>query len=280
MPELPEVEHVKRQLDQMIGLPRRVTGLEAFRKDLRFPIPKKLKTIMNGKPVLAIERRAKYLLFRFEDGWLLSHLGMTGSWREIKVGEERILHDHVRLDFENGLSLIFNDPRRFGFIDWVEKIEVHPRLSHLGPEPLEDEFTGEALFLKLRKRTAPIKAMIMDQRIVVGVGNIYASEALFRARIKPTRAAGRVTRVECEVLVKEIREILKEAIGSGGSTIRTYRSADGSQGGFQSRFYVYERDGEPCLRCRKELGANQKVPTIVAKMIGTRSTYWCPRCQK
>lgn len=280
MPELPEVEHVKRQLGQMIGLPRRVAGFETFRRDLRFPIPKKLKTIMNGREIVAIERRAKYLLFKFEDGWLLSHLGMTGSWREIKNGEERILHDHLRLDFENGLSLIFNDPRRFGFIDWVEEIETHPRLSHLGPEPLEATFTAEVLFRKLRKRTAPIKALIMDQRVVVGVGNIYASEALFRARIKPTRQGGRVTRVECEVLVKEIRAVLKEAIGSGGSTIRTYRSADGSQGGFQARFLVYERDGEPCLRCLKELGPKGGIPTIVSKMIGTRSTYWCPRCQK
>lgn len=272
MPELPEVEHVKRQLDHLIGLPRQVSSIEFFRKDLRFPIPKKLKTLLPGLHLIAIERRAKYLLFKFKEGWLLSHLGMTGAWREITAGEEKILHDHVRLNFENGLSLIFNDPRRFGFIDWVETLEDHPRLNHLGPEPLNAEFTAETLFKKLRGRKAAIKTMIMDQRIVVGVGNIYASEALFRAGIRPTRAAGRVTLQECERLVAEIRTILLEAIASGGSTIRTYRSADGTEGSFQSRFFVYERKGESCLKC--------KVTNISSKMIGSRSTYWCARCQK
>lgn len=272
MPELPEVEHVKRQLNRLLESPRQVSSLEFFRKDLRFPLSPKLKKLVSGRDILTVERRAKYLLFKFEDGWLLSHLGMTGAWREIGPKEKRILHDHVQLNFKDGLSLIFNDPRRFGFIDWVANLESHPRLSHLGPEPLETEFTAEVLFQKLRKRTAPIKAMIMDQRIVVGVGNIYASEALFRAGIRPTRAAGKVTMDECKRLVKEIKVILKQAIDSGGSTIRTYRSADGSEGSFQSRFFVYERAGESCLKC--------KTGKIVSKVIGSRSTYWCPNCQK
>lgn len=275
MPELPEVEHVKRQLNELIETPRRVSSLEFFRKDLRFPLSPKLKKQVAGREVLGIERRAKYLLFKFEDGWLLSHLGMTGAWRSIGPKEKKILHDHVQLNFAGGLSLIFNDPRRFGFIDWVANKDSHPRLSHLGPEPLGDEFTASYLHGKLRKRTAPIKAMIMDQRIVVGVGNIYASEALFRAGIKPTRAAGKITLQECENLVREIRATLKEAIEAGGSTIRTYRSADGSEGSFQSRFFVYERAGEPCLRC-----PSTKPSKIVSKVIGGRSTYWCPRCQK
>lgn len=273
---------MKRQLESLIGCPRRIQSFDHFRRDLRFPIPKKLKTVMNGREVLGIERRAKYLLFKFADGWLLSHLGMTGAWRQISAGETKILHDHVQLNFADGLSLIFNDPRRFGFVDWVESLEDHPRLSHLGPEPLTDAFTADVLFAKLRKRSAAIKTMIMDQRIVVGVGNIYASEALFRAGLRPMRAAGRVTLNECERLVKEIKIILGEAIDSGGSTIRTYRSADGSQGSFQSRFFVYERDGLECLKCNGRGRSDQKtrLQKISTKMIGSRSTYWCPRCQK
>ncbi|CAN5637733.1 bifunctional DNA-formamidopyrimidine glycosylase/DNA-(apurinic or apyrimidinic site) lyase [soil metagenome] len=277
MPELPEVEHVKRQLGALIGIPRRVESIEFFRKDLRFPIPMKLKLKLAGNDVIAIERRAKYLLFKFAHGWMLSHLGMTGAWREIGQNENAILHDHVRMNFADGFSLIFNDPRRFGFIDWVDDIERHPRLDHLGPEPLEPGFTGEQLFRKLRKRTAAIKTLIMDQRIVVGVGNIYASEALFRAGLRPTRPAGRVTLAECERLVHEIKIILQAAIESGGSTIRTYRSADGSQGSFQSRFFVYERDGQACLKCN---GTNVKSVLIQSRMIAARSTYWCSRCQK
>jgi formamidopyrimidine-DNA glycosylase len=271
MPELPEVEHVKRQLGHLIGLPRRVASIEYFRKDLRFLLPIGLKKSLPGKELIAIERRAKYLLFKFSDGWLLSHLGMSGAWREIKPGEKKIPHDHVQLNFDNGPHLIFNDPRRFGFLDWVESIESHIRLQHLGPEPFDSSFTGDFLFEKLRKRQAAIKTMIMDQRLVVGVGNIYASEALFRAKVRPGRAAGRVTRDECERLVCEIKVILKAAIDAGGSTIRTYRSADGTVGKFQSRFFVYGRDGESCLKCRST--------TISMKVIGGRSTFWCSKCQ-
>ncbi len=277
MPELPEVEHVKRQLGRLIGLPRQVESIEYFRKDLRFVLPVRLKKNLPGKELLEIERRAKYLLFRFSDGWLLSHLGMSGAWREIKRGEKRILHDHVQLNFKNGPSLVFNDPRRFGFIDWVESTskDSHVRLKHLGPEPFDKSFTGTHLFEKLRKRQAPIKAMIMDQRLVVGVGNIYASEALFRAKVRPGRAAGKVTRDECEILVNEMRIILTAAIEAGGSTIRTYRSADGSEGQFQSRFSVYGREGETCLQCKVQ-GKSTK---ISMKVIGGRSTFWCSKCQ-
>jgi formamidopyrimidine-DNA glycosylase len=286
MPELPEVEHVKRQLTEIIGgpkgLPRRVESIEFFRKDLRFPIPIKLKRKLAGNDVLSIERRAKYLLFKFADGWLLSHLGMTGSWREFGHDEERNLHDHVQIHFADGRNLMFNDPRRFGYIDWVEDTDAHPRLDHLGPEPLDDDFTGDVLFEKLRGRSAAIKSMIMDQRIVVGVGNIYASEALFQAGVRPMRPAGRVTRNECASLAREIKSILQAAIESGGSTIRTYRGADGSQGSFQFRFSVYERDGEPCLKCNGPgPGKPLSKPVVIkSRMIGARSTYWCARCQK
>ncbi len=281
MPELPEVEHVKRQLQDLIGSKRPVVSIEFFRKDLRFPIPPILKVKLAGNFVLAVERRAKYLLFRFADGFLLSHLGMTGSWRKLEAGEARLVHDHVQINFEGDLALIFNDPRRFGYLDWVDTISNHPRLNHLGPEPFDDAFTGEFLLHKLRGRSAAIKTLIMDQRIVVGVGNIYASESLFRAGVRPTRKAGRVTLDECRRLVDEIRTILKAAIESGGSTIRSYRGADGKTGGFQSRFFVYERDGQPCLQCNaRGNGRGLKVVCISNRMLGARSTYWCSRCQK
>lgn len=271
MPELPEVENLKRQLEAILPLPDRITSVRFFRKDLRFPIPSKLKSLLPGTRITAIERRAKYLLFRSDDGWFLSHLGMSGSWRSVVDQDERRLHDHVELKFESGATLVFNDPRRFGYVDWVENHGQHVRLDHLGPEPLDEVFTGEVLFRSLRGRKAAVKTSIMDQRIVVGVGNIYASESLFRARVRPTRAAGRITRIECDVLVNEIKTILREAIESGGSTIRTYRGADGASGQFQSRFSVYERDGEPCFSCQ--------TGRIRSKVLGSRSTYWCPQCQ-
>lgn len=276
MPELPEVEHVKRQLGDLIGLPRRVKTLQYFRKDLRFPLPTTLRKTLPGKELVAIERRAKYLLFKFSDGWMLSHLGMSGAWRELPTDEAKIVHDHVMLEFDNGLRLIFNDPRRFGFIDWVQDQTSHVRLKHLGPEPFDSKFSGEMLFKNLRKRQAPIKAMIMDQRLVVGVGNIYASEALFRARVRPSRAAGKVTLDECTRLAEEIRIVLQAAIDAGGSTIRTYKSADGSKGSFQHRFSVYGREGEDCLVCK----ASGRKTKISMKVIGGRSTFWCSKCQK
>lgn len=271
MPELPEVEHVKRQLEQLLRLPARVSKVHFFRADLRFPIPKDLARKFQNSEVLSIERRAKYLLFRTSQGAFLSHLGMSGSWRPAEPNEPLRLHDHVEVLFASGLRLLFNDPRRFGLVDWVEPHGKHDRLDHLGPEPLAIDFSGETLFKSLRRRKAAIKVSIMDQRIVVGVGNIYASEALFRAGLRPTRAAGRLTRQDCDRLVHEIKEILKQAIDSGGSTIRTYRGTDGGPGQFQSLLAVYERDGDRCVRCQKGV--------IRTKTIGGRSTYWCPKCQ-
>ncbi len=273
MPELPEVEHVKRQLISLLGGGLRVASVEYFRKDLRFPLPEFLIQKLPGESLVTIERRAKYLMFKFVDGWLLSHLGMSGAWRELNPGEAKILHDHVRIEFENGPTLIFNDPRRFGFIDWVplDSFKTHVRLEHLGPEPLEEVFSAEYLFAKFRKRKASVKTMLMDQRLVVGVGNIYASEVLFRAGIRPGRAAGRVTFEEAKKLVNEIRTVLSAAIDAGGSTIRTYKSADGTAGTFQSRFFVYGREGEICRKCRKS--------KVSMKVIGSRSTFWCSRCQ-
>lgn len=273
MPELPEVENLRRQLGAGLDLPRPVRSIEFFRKDLRFKIPPRIKKEVEGAKLLSVERRAKYLLFRFESGVMLSHLGMTGSWRQTQeaLKAEGHVHDHVRMTFADGRQLIFNDPRRFGYLDWAKGDgEGSTFLKHLGPEPLSDAFTGERLFGFLRRRKAAIKVLLMDQRTVVGVGNIYASESLYRAKVRPSRPGAKVTREECERIVLSIREVLAEAIDAGGSTISDYRHTDGSSGEFQDRFRVYDRKGEACLTCGKK---------ISSRVMGGRSTYWCAGCQ-
>lgn len=287
MPELPDVENVRRQLESMLEIapkalmPRYLLGAEFFRKDLRFPFSKTLRQrLASGEklgPVLGIERRAKYLLFRFESGCLLSHLGMTGAWREIdrntqpgEFAKRRGKHDHVRLLFDHGQSFVFEDPRRFGYMDWVDDPNQHKLLNHLGPEPLSAEFHADYLFQLTRGKTSSIKSFIMDGRRVVGVGNIYASEALYRAKVRPTRRAGKLKREEAERLVLGIREVLQAAIDSGGSSIRDFKGADGYRGGFQDLHLVYDRAGEPCRTCGTK---------IVSKQITGRSTFWCPNCQ-
>jgi formamidopyrimidine-DNA glycosylase len=221
-------------------------------------------------PLLGIERRAKYLLFKFHSGYFLSHLGMTGFWRQIAPNEPLLLHDHILIHFENETALMYNDPRRFGYVDWVEDLEQHPLLKHLAPEPLSPEFSKSYLVDTCRKKKVSIKNLIMDQRRVVGVGNIYASEALFRAGIRPTRMAGRVSAIELERLVQSIKLVLSEAIEHGGSTVKDFKGADGYAGRFQSRLFVYDREGECCRKCKTK---------IVSKQLGGRSTYWCPVCQ-
>lgn len=197
---------------------------------------------------------------------------MTGTWRVFNVGEEKD-HDHIYLSFENGLRLAYRDPRRFGVLDFVAVNSDlrHPRLRHLGFEPLKPELTGESLWQKLRGKKTTIKVAIMDQKIVVGVGNIYASEALFDARIIPTLPSAKVSRQRCEVLVAAIKKILQEAIAAGGSSISDYQQLSGEAGDFQNRFKVYDRAGEACRACGTR---------IRAKKIGGRSTYWCSTCQK
>ena len=282
MPELPEVENVRRQLLrilQNIDSQPFVREVQFFRKDLRFPISSKVKSVMNSGdrlgPLLGIERRAKYLLFKFQSGYFLSHLGMTGFWREVSPTEPRLLHDHILMRFENGTSgnvtfLMYNDARRFGYVDWVENLSKHPLLKHLAPEPLGSEFSKPYLVDTCRGKKVCIKNLVMDQRRVVGVGNIYASEALFRAGIRPTRMAGRIRPDEIDRLVQSIKFVLTEAIEHGGSTIKDFKGADGYAGRFQSRLFVYGRAGEKCRNCES---------LIVSKQIGGRSTYWCPVCQ-
>jgi formamidopyrimidine-DNA glycosylase len=273
MPELPEVETVRAGLERLLGAGARIARIELKRKDLRVPIPRDLPRRLAGQPITALRRRAKYLLWTTPAGSLLCHLGMTGSWRLAAAGEERD-HDHCYLHLADGRRLAFRDPRRFGLLGFVAPggEAAHPSLAGLGPEPLDTEgFTHDYLRARCRGRRGPIKALIMDQAVVVGVGNIYAQEALFRVGIRPTRAAGRVTGERLAALVDEIRVVLAEAIAAGGSTISDFRQAGGGSGYFQHNFQVYDRGGQPCARCRAPLRAG---------VVGGRGTTWCPRCQR
>ena len=219
-----------------------------------------------------VERRAKYLLFRFDTGTAIVHLGMSGSLRVLQHDTPPLPHDHWDMQLEGGALLRFNDPRRFGSLIWTDSDPGrHPLLVKLAPEPLDPDFDGEYLFRRTRKRAVAIKQLIMNSQLVVGVGNIYASEALFRAQLSPRRAAGRLTRAQCAALVDAIRAVLGEAIRVGGTTLRDYVNADGIPGYFRQRLFVYERVGEPCRIC----GTSIKQFTQ-----GGRATYWCPRCQR
>ena len=270
MPELPEVENVKLGLERL-GLPGQTfLEVELLRENLRTPLNRELTTRLPGGTITAVRRRAKFLLFDTDrDDVIISHLGMTGSWRQDDLARK---HDHVRWMFTSGLNLVFNDPRRFGILEVVRRADLGdtPWLKSLAPEPLDAAFTPEYLYALTRRRSAPIKALLMDQRFVVGVGNIYASEVLHRAHVRPGRAAGRITRAEATLLVETIRSVLIEAIAAGGSTIKDYRDANGEAGTFQDRFRVYVARGRACAAC----GAG-----VRSKVVGGRSTFWCSRCQ-
>lgn len=274
MPELPEVEIVRRSLQKIVSLESVIIKVNLFRPNIRFEIPKIISKKLVNQKIISVERRAKYLLFKTPAGYLLSHLGMTGSWRILKLNEAYTPHDHFSLKFKDGRELVFRDPRRFGMIDFVEndEIKTHIRLKNLAPEPLDaGSFTDEYLFSKIKNRKSPIKNFIMDQKFVVGVGNIYASEVLFAAKINPNRKAYRLSKSDCVRLVRMIKDILSSAIERGGSTIRDFVSGDGEYGTFQNNFSVYGRCGQTCRKC----GAS-----IKTKMFSGRSTFWCPHCQK
>jgi formamidopyrimidine-DNA glycosylase len=276
MPELPEVENVKLSLRSLGAVGQTFSRVELLRKDLRTPLKKELANKLPGQRILSLERRAKYLLFETQDYSLLSHLGMTGSWRSYQgeIHRDEIQkHDHVIWHFDSGLKLVYNDPRRFGIMELIDKKKQQSWrwLKHLGVEPLSEEFNGDFLYQRTRKRKAPIKGFLMDQRHVVGVGNIYASEALFAAKIKPLRAAGRLTKDESADIVKSIREVLRQAIAAGGSTISDYRNPYGESGAFQNYFSVYDRSKAPCPACGE---------AIRSKVIAGRNTFWCPKCQR
>lgn len=269
MPELPEVETTRRGIaPHLTG--QTVTGAVVRQPRLRWPVPD-LARLLSGHRVQAIERRAKYLLLRFHHGTLIIHLGMSGSLRVLPAGTPPRTHDHVDLLF-GPLCLRLHDPRRFGAILWTEGDPAeHPRLRELGPEPLSAAFGGAYLHRMAQGRRSPIKSLLMDGRVVVGVGNIYASEALFRAGIHPQRASHRISRARLERLAQEIKQVLRYAIGRGGTTLRDFLNESGEPGYFAQELSVYGRAGEPCRACGT---------TITTRRIGQRSSAYCPHCQR
>jgi formamidopyrimidine-DNA glycosylase len=239
---------------------------------LRWPIAANLEAAVRGQPVLSVERRAKYLIIRFDTGSLIVHLGMSGSLRLVGAGTPPKPHEHWDLILDTGQVLRFHDPRRFGSLHWTQDDPAkHPLLKKLAPEPLSAAFNGAYLFRVTRKRAVAIKQLIMNSQLVVGVGNIYASEALFRARISPRRAARRITKVQAQNLSRAIKEVLTAAIKIGGTTLRDYVNAEGAPGYFRQKLFVYERAGERCRVCKS---------TVKQFTQGQRSTYWCATCQR
>ncbi len=270
MPELPEVETTRRGVAPHVER-QKVTAVRIYDRRLRWPVPRDLPHRLVGRTVDRVDRRSKYLLFRLGPDTLIVHMGMTGSLRVFTAPPPKQRHDHVELEFANGVVLRYRDPRRFGAMLWSPGSSVqHPLLARLGVEPFSDQFTGEYLHRATRHRRAAIKLALMDSHLVVGVGNIYANEALFRAGIRPRRAAGRVPRRQLGRLVEAVRETLADAIAKGGSTLRDYVDSRGEPGSFQLDYYVYGREGEPCRVC----GA--KIRSI---RLGGRATTYCPRCQ-
>jgi len=271
MPELPEVETTRRGVaPHVVG--HKVVDVKVYDRRLRWPVPADLAAQLVGRTVASLQRRSKYLLFRVGAGTLLVHLGMTGSLRVHTTVPARRKHDHIDLVFANGVTLRYHDPRRFGAMLWVAgPPERHPLLQKLGPEPFDAAFDADYLWRETRGRRAAIKLALMDNHLVVGVGNIYANEALFRAGIRPTLAAGRVSRPRLTRLVEETRAVLEEAIAKGGSTLRDYVDAGGEPGYFQLDYFVYGRAGLPCRVCGTRLKLTRQ---------GQRATHHCPACQR
>ena len=251
---------------------RRITALAVYEPRLRYPLPRDLPRKVAGQLILRVGRRAKYLLLGLESGTLLLHLGMSGNLRVVPAATPRLRHDHFDLLLDSGVALRFNDPRRFGSLIYTSgEPREHPLLERLGPEPFSAAFDADYLYRITRGRRVALKQLLMNSQLVVGVGNIYASEALFRARLRPGRAARSLTRADAARLVRAIRAVLRQAIRAGGTTLRDYLGADGAPGYFRQRLYVYERRGKPCRRCGTPVRAVTQ---------GQRSTYYCPGCQK
>jgi len=271
VPELPEVESTRRDLAREVT-GRSVTAVVVRNRRLRWPVPAALARKLAGRTITDIRRRAKYLLIGAGNGTVLVHLGMSGSLRLQRPPTMPGPHDHIDLVLDDSRLVRYRDPRRFGCWLWTESDPAHhPLLASLGPEPLGVDFDGAGFHRRLRGRTAPIKNMLMDSKIVAGVGNIYANEALFIAGIDPRRAAGRVGRGRIDRLVSALQEVLRVAIEAGGTTLRDYARADGAMGEFSGRLNVYGRDGEPCPRC---------AAPIARTSLGQRSTWYCRRCQR
>ncbi len=271
MPELPEVETTRRGIDPFVSA-RVIERVVVREPRLRWRVPDDLSPQVIGQRIEQVRRRAKYLLLDLERGSLIVHLGMSGSLRVMPSSVVPLTHDHVDIVLDSGDCLRLNDPRRFGCLLWTpEDPLTHPLLASLGPEPLSDEFDADYLAAAAKGRSVAIKQFLMNAQIVVGVGNIYASEALFQAGIRPTRRAGRIRKEEFAALVKSIRSVLRAAIREGGTTLRDYVNPQGTPGYFRQKLFVYERHGEPCRVCREP---------IKQLVQGQRSTYYCRQCQR
>lgn len=270
MPELPEVETTRRGVEpHLVG--QAPTKIQVRNGSLRWPVSPEVEDLVDYK-LLSVTRRAKYILFNFEHGTLLVHLGMSGSLRIVSPNEPLKKHDHVVLEWTGNLSLRFNDPRRFGCVLWAgESWADHGLIKNLGPEPLEGEFNADYLFDKSRSRKTSIKQFVMDGNVVVGVGNIYANEALFMSGISPKRLAGNVSKAKMVLLVENIRFVLQRSIDQGGTTLRDFLKADGSPGYFKQQLNVYGRKGLPCVSCGHELKEIRQ---------NNRSTVYCSKCQR
>lgn len=269
MPELPEVETVKRGLASHLE-GRHLVAAKVREPRLRWPVPADLDARVRGQQIHTLIRRGKYLLLQLDAGWLICHLGMSGSLCLVDADAPLRKHDHLDLALEDGRLLRYHDPRRFGAVLWTDDAARHPLIASLGVEPLSDAFDGTALHALCRGRRSAIKQVIMDAHLVVGIGNIYANESLSLAGISPLTPADRLTRPAAARLVSAIKEILRLAIEAGGSTLRDFVDSNGHPGWFQQSYRVYGREGQSCTTCGS---------TIRKQPLGARATYWCPRCQ-
>lgn len=271
MPELPEVETIRKGIAPFVT-GETVSDIIVRERRLRWPVSAQLRRKLIGITIRSITRRAKYIIFHTDNGCMLMHLGMSGSLRIITDNRPPEKHDHVDIEFASGISLRFRDPRRFGSIHWTNGDPLqHKLLHHLGPEPLDNNLDGDYLFIKSRKRTQSVKTFLMDSRIVTGVGNIYANEALFTAGIHPQRKAGNISKTRYVKLATAIKLVLQQALAKGGTTLRDFVNSEGEPGYFRPELKVYDRTGEPCVKCN----------SIIKRLrTGQRSTFYCPVCQR
>ncbi|QMT59005.1 bifunctional DNA-formamidopyrimidine glycosylase/DNA-(apurinic or apyrimidinic site) lyase [Legionella sp. PC997] len=270
MPELPEVETTKEGIKSHLE-GQTIQEVTVRNSKLRIPVPPNLDQLCAGKKIVAVFRRAKYILIQLSKGYLLIHLGMSGHLRIVEAKSEPEKHDHILLTLTNGCMLRFCDPRRFGLFLYIDENPYqHPLFAHLGPEPLSNEFNGHYLVQRAKNKNKPIKSLIMDNEIVVGVGNIYATESLFLANIHPATPAKMLSELRCQVLTKQIKEVLKQAILCGGTTLRDFYAFDGKPGYFSMSLKVYGRKNQPCLLCQHP---------IKSLLIAGRNSFFCPNCQ-
>lgn len=270
MPELPEVETTRRGIQPHL-ISQKIKGVIVRQPKLRWPVPEKLSERLKGQQIVSVKRRGKYLLIACEKGTIIIHLGMSGSLKITTANRPPEKHDHIDLILNNGKCLRFRDPRRFGAFLWTEESALnHSLLINLGPEPFDDIFDGNWLKKRAKGRRLPVKSFIMNSHIVTGVGNIYASEALFLAGIRPDRSSGAISLIRYQRLANAIRKILQLAINQGGTTLRDFVNESGQPGYFQQQLAVYGREDNDCLKCES---------TIKKIVLGNRSTFYCPKCQ-